>query len=61
LTSIHTFDIEETVQKPQDKKDNSSDSEPEQEDSDDKLANQAGGLNINNQIREAEIPRELTP
>jgi len=60
LTSIHVFDIEganttkaESI---------SSDSEPEaEEDSDEELAKQTGGLSINNQIRDTEIPRELTP
>jgi len=61
LTSIHLFDIKETKSEP--KKNDSLDSEPagEEEDSDDKLAKQTGGLNINDQIRDAEIPRELTP
>ena len=60
LTSIHTFDIEETKPK---EEGSSSDSKPaeENQDSDDKLAKQAGGLHINDQIRETEIPKELTP
>jgi len=60
LTSIHTFDIEGTNTTRI--KDASSDSEPEaEEDSDEELAKQTGGLSINNQIRDTEIPRELTP
>jgi len=64
LTSIHIFDVKET--KPElelRKESNSSDSEPaeENEDSDDKLAKQTGELHINDQIRETEIPKELTP
>jgi len=64
LTSIHIFDIEEVKPKPEPKEESdSSDSEPakEEEDSDNELAKQTGGLHINNQIREAEIPKELTP
>jgi len=64
LTSIHTFDVKEAepVPKPQEESDDS-DSEPakEDKDSDDELAEQARGLCINDQIRETEIPRELTP
>jgi len=63
LTSIHIFDIEETQPESGPKKGSSnSNSEPaeEDEDSDDELAKQAGGLHIDNQIRETEIPRELT-
>jgi len=64
LISIHTFDIEETSTKPEPKEQgNSSDSKPaeEEEDSDDELAKQTGGLSIDNQIRDSEIPKELTP
>jgi len=59
LTSIHAFDIEETNTT---KVGNaSSDTEPEaEEDSDEELAKQTGELSINNQIRDAEVPRELT-
>jgi len=63
LTSIHLFDIKETKSEPEPKEQSdSSNSEPaeEEEDSDDELAKQAGGLNINDQIRDAEIPKELT-
>ena len=44
-------------------KDDSSDSKPaeEEEDLDDKLAKQTGGLHIDKQIRDSEIPKELTP
>jgi len=57
LTSIHTFDIKGTKER-----NVSSDSEPEaEEDSDEELAKQTGELSINNQIRDTEIPRELTP
>jgi len=60
LTSIHTFDIEEETSKEQE---DDSDKEPkgEESDSDSDLAEQTGQLNIDNQIRETEIPRELTP
>jgi len=64
LTSIHVFDIKETNTTSEPKEQNdSSDSGPakEEEDSDDELAKQAGGLSINNQIRESEIPKDLTP
>jgi len=64
LTSIHIFNIEETSTEPESKEQgNSSDSEPakEEEDSDDELAKQTGGLSIDNQIRDSEIPKELTP
>jgi len=64
LTSIHTFDIDEISTKPKSKEqDSSSDSEPveEEKDSDEELADQAGGLSIDNQIRDSEIPKELTP
>jgi len=64
LTSIHIFDIEETKSEPKPKEeDDSSDSEPAEEnkDSDNELAKQTGGLYINDQIRETEIPKELTP
>jgi len=63
LTRIHTFDIKETSTKPVPKEQNdSSDSEPaEEEDSDDELAKQTGGLSLDNQIRDSEIPRDLTP
>jgi len=64
LTSIHLFDIKETKSELESKgQSNGSNSEPaeEEEDSDDELAKQAGGLNINDQIRDAEIPKELTP
>jgi len=63
LTSIHTFDVEETSTKPEPKEqDNSSESKSaEEEDSDDELVKQTGELSINNQIRESEIPKELTP
>jgi len=64
LTSIHIFDSEETGAKTESKnQDTSSDSEPaeEEEDSDEELANQAGGLSLDNQIRDSEIPKELTP
>jgi len=63
LTSIHIFDIDEISAKPESKEqDSSSDSEPaeEEKDSDEELANQAGGLSIDNQIRDSEIPKELT-
>ena len=61
LTSIHTFDIEETQPEPKEES-NSLDSKPaEDKNSDDELAKQAGGLHIDDQIREAEIPKELTP
>ena len=60
LTSVHTFDVEET-QPASEESDKSTDESVEENDSDDKLARQAGGLHINDQIREAEIPRELTP
>jgi len=62
--SIHVFDIEETQPKSEPKKESSSsDSEPAEEDkdSDNELAKQAGELHIDDQIRETEIPRELTP
>jgi len=60
LTSIHVFDIEGTSTTRG--KSASSDSEPEaEEDSDEELAKQTGGLSIDNQIRDTEIPRELTP
>jgi len=40
----------------------SSDSKPaEEEDSDDELVKQTGELSIDNQIRDSEIPKELTP
>jgi len=58
LTSIHTFDVNETT--PKEESDNA-DGESASEDSDDKLAKQTGGLHIDDQIREAGIPRELTP
>jgi len=62
LTSIHTFDIKETQPEPEPKKeDTSSDSEPADKDSDNELAKQAGRLHIDDQIRKAEVPRELTP
>jgi len=63
LTSIHTFDIEETKPESEPKKESSnSDSKPAaEEDSDDELAKQTGQLHINECIRETEIPRELTP
>jgi len=62
LTSIHNFDVKEAKPEPKEES-SSSDSKPaeENEDSDDKLAKQTGELHINKQIREAEIPRELTP
>ena len=64
LTSIHTFDVEETksVSEPKEESDGS-DNKPveEDKDTDDELARQAGALHIDNQIRETEIPRELTP
>ena len=60
LTSIHTFDIEGTS--PAEEKDIEPDSEPEaEEDSDEELAKQTGGLSIDNQIRDAEIPKEFIP
>ena len=64
LTSIHIFDIEETQSEPEPKEESSdSDNKPAEEDkdSDDELAKQAGGLHIDDQIRETEIPKELTP
>jgi len=64
LTSIHTFNIEEINPTVETKEESSnSDSEPveENEDSDDKLAKQAGELHIDNQIRRTNIPKELTP
>jgi len=64
LTSIHIFDIKETSTKLEPKEENdSSDSKPakKEEDSDDELAKQTGGLSIDNQIRDSEIPKELTP
>jgi len=63
LTSIHIFDIEETEPKSKPKKESSdSDSEPvAEEDSDDKLTEQTGQLNIDERIRKAEVPKELTP
>jgi len=64
LTSIHTFDIEEARPELEFKKesDNSdSESAEKDKDSDDELAEQTGRLHINNQIRDAEIPKELTP
>jgi len=51
LTSIHIFDIKETNKEPT----------KEDKDSDNELARQAGELHIDDQIRETEIPRELTP
>jgi len=62
LTSIHTFDIEETKSEPK-KEDSNSDSElaEKNSDSDNKLAKQTEELHIDNQIRETEIPKELTP
>jgi len=64
LTSIHLFDIEETSTElePKGKGDNL-DSKPaeEEKDLDDKLVKQTGGLRINDQIRDSEIPKELTP
>ena len=63
LTSIHIFNAEEAQPTPKPKENNnsSSDEPAEEKDSDDELAEQAGGLCIDEQIRETEIPRELTP
>jgi len=63
LTSIHAFDVDETQTNPEPKEENnSSNSESDaNEDSDNKLARQTGGLSIDNQIRRANIPEELTP
>jgi len=64
LMSTHVFDIEETQPEPEpEKESSSSDNEPAEEDkdSDDELAKQTGELHIDDQIRETEIPKELTP
>jgi len=61
LTSIHIFDIKEPKSEPREKSDNSDNKPTEEEDLDDELAQRAGGLYINNQIRETGIPKELTP
>jgi len=63
LTSIHIFDIDETEPEPDLKEQGNSlkNKSAEEEDSDDELAKQAGGLHISEQIRSTEIPKELTP
>jgi len=64
LTSIHNFNIKGIQPTPKPKRENddsSSNKSEEEKDLDDELAKQTGGLHIDNQIRGAEIPRELTP